>query len=401
MSEVQDPLVSGAYWKAVCPACKKTLLISHTEPVHLYPDVKHGCKVFIPWTKEDTWGEYDWNAAREIRDDVVMTRDVDRSEEARLRMEVERLKAVMQIHHDQRGSNRCYLDDQKMYRDGLGIEPDPFVTALAPEQDHIEDCRRYWRQRQCPAVEGTFRLPGDMTIAELTEEAKRLRIVNATCYEEIVNLHGEIDQLRAEASRFYCADGTFETLAPGEVIERRKVAAKEIEKLKKENSLRRWAAEKASEILSDRAMRLTHLELEIERLKVESDGLKATITRLLEAWVDYCPPNAGKAEEWHAFIPRKTWSSGALEVEFRADFKSKDEAKFAIRKAAGISLGKWPTSDPTFHQLKAALARYIEESKHPEGDPDRKFRVILPKGNKYVGTREEAEAYQRKELGIS
>lgn len=88
--------------------------------------------------------------------------------------EVDRLKACVRTHHDQRGNDRCFLDDLKLYRDALGIGPDPYVTALPPTPDMEESCRRYIRQRQCPAVAGTYPMPGGMTISQLAAEVDRL-----------------------------------------------------------------------------------------------------------------------------------------------------------------------------------------------------------------------------------
>jgi hypothetical protein len=93
-----------------------------------------------------------------------------------LRIEVERLKGAVRLHYEQRGDSRCHLDDLKLYHDALGIDPDPYVTALPPDEDMEESCRRYRRQRQCPTVSGTYPLPGGMTIAQLTAEVERLRI---------------------------------------------------------------------------------------------------------------------------------------------------------------------------------------------------------------------------------
>ena len=90
-----------------------------------------------------------------------------------LTSEIDRLKAAVRRHYDQRGDDRCHLDDLKLYHDALGIEPDPYVTALPPEADMAESCRRYVKQRQCPAVAGKYPVPGGMTIAQLTEAVER------------------------------------------------------------------------------------------------------------------------------------------------------------------------------------------------------------------------------------
>lgn len=129
--------------------------------------------------------------------------------------EVQRIKAATQLHHDQRGDNRCWLDDLKLYHDVLGNYPDPYVTALPSEIDMIESCQRYIRQRQCPGVVGRYPMPGDMTIAQLTTEAERLsrerdqandvlRIVQeglARKNQEIDGVRKEAVQLKADVAR--------------------------------------------------------------------------------------------------------------------------------------------------------------------------------------------------------
>jgi uncharacterized small protein (DUF1192 family) len=93
----------------------------------------------------------------------------------RLQEELERLRAAVRLHYEQRGDSRCHLDDLKLYHDALGIAPDPYVTALPPDEDMEESCRRYRRQRQCPTVAGTYPMPGGMTISQLESEVERLR----------------------------------------------------------------------------------------------------------------------------------------------------------------------------------------------------------------------------------
>lgn len=94
-----------------------------------------------------------------------------------LAREVERLKACVRLHHDQRGDDRCHLDDLKLYRDALGIGTDPYVAALPPKPDFLASCERFWARRQCPGTEGSASLPGCMTIAELTAELERFKAI--------------------------------------------------------------------------------------------------------------------------------------------------------------------------------------------------------------------------------
>jgi hypothetical protein len=96
-------------------------------------------------------------------------------ENATLAREVERLRSAIREHRDQRDDRRCWLDDLKLYAALDDGPPDPDTTALPPREDFLESCRRYWEQRQCPAMSGKAPMPGGMTIEQLTAEVERLR----------------------------------------------------------------------------------------------------------------------------------------------------------------------------------------------------------------------------------
>lgn len=126
----------------------------------------------------------------------------------RLQEELERLRTAVRLHYEQRGDNRCHLDDLKLYHDALGIAPDPYVTALPPDEDMEESCRRYRRQRQCPTVAGTYPMPGGMTIAQLESEVERLRterdaITRASYYQEGPDAFYGCDVLGSASGRRY------------------------------------------------------------------------------------------------------------------------------------------------------------------------------------------------------
>jgi glutamate-1-semialdehyde aminotransferase len=91
---------------------------------------------------------------------------------AALRAEVDRLASAIRDHRDQRGDDRCFEDDQKLY--GVLGEPIPAnVTALPPRCDFLESCSRYHEQRQNPA---DVYPPDKMTIAQLEAEVDRLNV---------------------------------------------------------------------------------------------------------------------------------------------------------------------------------------------------------------------------------
>lgn len=103
-------------------------------------------------------------------------------------------------HRDQKGDDRCWLDDQELYI-AAGLEP--AETALPCRNDFLASCERYWCQRQTP--EQRTRPPGK-TIGQLERETKVLVEIGRevlAVYDEAMNtgksttLPGEtIDRLR-------------------------------------------------------------------------------------------------------------------------------------------------------------------------------------------------------------
>jgi hypothetical protein len=61
--------------------------------------------------------------------------------------EAVRLYSLIQWHRDQRGDDRCWLDDAKLY-EAAGLEP--ATTTLPPKCEFIRSCERFWEQRQKP-----------------------------------------------------------------------------------------------------------------------------------------------------------------------------------------------------------------------------------------------------------
>lgn len=61
--------------------------------------------------------------------------------------EVERLKSAIRNHRDQRGNDRCHIDDSALY-EALG-EPQP-NTALPPREAFLAECARFYECRQKP-----------------------------------------------------------------------------------------------------------------------------------------------------------------------------------------------------------------------------------------------------------
>jgi hypothetical protein len=81
------------------------------------------------------------------------------------------LEAAIRNHRDQRGDDRCFLDDLTLY-EAVGLQQ--ANTALPPKDVFLGNCARYWECRQSP---------GDkyLTVAEqLTTQLARDRAPTLT-----------------------------------------------------------------------------------------------------------------------------------------------------------------------------------------------------------------------------
>jgi len=99
----------------------------------------------------------------------------------KLLAEVERLRNAIREHQAQRGDDRCWLDDRRLYEAaGLGLA----ATALPPRCEFLASCERYWEQRQRPEEKTAA---GGMTIAQLEAEVERLRAALRTVWPALVS----------------------------------------------------------------------------------------------------------------------------------------------------------------------------------------------------------------------
>lgn len=68
--------------------------------------------------------------------------------EEKLQEEVLRLRNGIRKHRDERGHNRCWLDDQELYN--LLPEQTQADTKLPPKDEFLKNCEKYWQERQKP-----------------------------------------------------------------------------------------------------------------------------------------------------------------------------------------------------------------------------------------------------------
>lgn len=91
--------------------------------------------------------------------------------------QIDRLKAAIRAHRDQRDDDRCWEDDLRLYA-ALGEgDVGPEAMALPPKCDFLKSCERYYDQRQVPLSAGTAELPGRMTIAQMTAALEKAQDV--------------------------------------------------------------------------------------------------------------------------------------------------------------------------------------------------------------------------------
>lgn len=92
--------------------------------------------------------------------------DVEGMDRVQLKAEIRRIRQVVREHKGEKGHDRCYLDDPRLYREVLPEGGDDADLRLPPEAEHRENCLKYWRDRQPCPVYGEWGLippwaPGD------------------------------------------------------------------------------------------------------------------------------------------------------------------------------------------------------------------------------------------------
>lgn len=63
-----------------------------------------------------------------------------------LKVHLAELQAGIIEHASQRGDDRCWLDDLKLYKLVLDIKEHPGLKL--PEQEFLSNCKRYWQCQQ-------------------------------------------------------------------------------------------------------------------------------------------------------------------------------------------------------------------------------------------------------------
>ncbi len=93
---------------------------------------------------------------------------------------VEALEQAIRKHRDERGDDRCWLDDSNLYLaldDGAEFAE---VTTLPPKCDFLMSCARFWEQRQRPS-EKDCQVAGRMTLAQIEARVEALEGLIREC----------------------------------------------------------------------------------------------------------------------------------------------------------------------------------------------------------------------------
>lgn len=69
-----------------------------------------------------------------------------------LRQRIKELEDAIRTHRDQRGDDRCWMDDQQLY---AVLGDTKANTALPPREVFLANCARFYACRQAPGVSGT------------------------------------------------------------------------------------------------------------------------------------------------------------------------------------------------------------------------------------------------------
>jgi hypothetical protein len=78
-----------------------------------------------------------------------MNDDLDGMTEENLKDEIKKLRAVIRYHKNQKGHDRCWVDDLRLYETlpegAVGYDPN-----LPPEDEFLDNCKQFCRSRQSP-----------------------------------------------------------------------------------------------------------------------------------------------------------------------------------------------------------------------------------------------------------
>lgn len=106
----------------------------------------------------------------------------------RLVQEVKRLRRAIRKHRDERGDDRCWLDDETLY----GVLPEGFTPPTRDTRVEKSNCDRFISSRHNPRTEYTS---PQKRIEELEAELKEREADYTSCCEDRSRLEQEVKKL--------------------------------------------------------------------------------------------------------------------------------------------------------------------------------------------------------------
>jgi hypothetical protein len=79
----------------------------------------------------------------------IMDNDLEPMTAEEMKAEIIKLREAIRYHRDQKGDDRCWVDDLRLYEilpeGAVGYDP-----TLPPEDVFLENCKRFYKSRQVP-----------------------------------------------------------------------------------------------------------------------------------------------------------------------------------------------------------------------------------------------------------
>jgi hypothetical protein len=78
-----------------------------------------------------------------------MDEDLENMNIDQVRTEAKKLRDAIRYHRDQKGDDRCWVDDIRLY-EALPEGPVNYDPTLPPEEEFLANCKRFCKSRQTP-----------------------------------------------------------------------------------------------------------------------------------------------------------------------------------------------------------------------------------------------------------
>jgi len=124
---------------------------------------------------------------------LLAQRNIEISE---LKEEIETLRNAIRLHRDERGNDRCWLDDERLY--SVLPEGKKADMVLPCRQEFLKNCARYWADRQPMSsmyeqVTGILQKELGVTFTGADQNLTEAGLDSLDIVDGIMNLEEELD----------------------------------------------------------------------------------------------------------------------------------------------------------------------------------------------------------------